>query len=131
MLYNNDRKKIPGLFQDECVDGEMLVISEYIGLRAKSYVNKMYNPVDKSYETKKKSKGVNRKHLKQRTDFDDYRKALNGEKIILSEIYGFKAKGLQTYSILQTKVALCGKDDKRILQENNRNTYAIGHYKIN
>ena len=30
-LYNCDRKKVPGLFQDECVnDGKMLIISEYV-----------------------------------------------------------------------------------------------------
>ena len=41
-LYNCDRKKVPGLFQDECVDGKMAIISEYIGLRAKSYSNNLF-----------------------------------------------------------------------------------------
>jgi hypothetical protein len=58
LLYNDDRKKTPGLFQDECVDGKMAVISEYIGLRAKSYVNKLYYVEDTDFELKKKSKGV-------------------------------------------------------------------------
>ena len=42
-LYHCDRKKVPGLFQDECVDVKTLVISEYVGLRAKSYANKLWD----------------------------------------------------------------------------------------
>ena len=57
-LYNCDRKKVPGLFQDECVDGKMAVISEYIGLRAKSYSNNLFYPSSEIYQAKKKSKGV-------------------------------------------------------------------------
>jgi hypothetical protein len=58
LLYNCDRKKVPGLFQDECVDGKMLVISEYVGLRAKSYANQLWCPEENDYHDKKKSKGV-------------------------------------------------------------------------
>jgi hypothetical protein len=47
-LYNCDRKKQVGLFQDECVEQKfgkpekMVIISEYVGLRSKLYSNKMY-----------------------------------------------------------------------------------------
>ena len=71
-LYNCDRKKVPGLFEDECVDGDMKVISEYIGLRAKSYVNKLYDVETFNFYDKKKSKGVANKHLQKYIHFDDY-----------------------------------------------------------
>ena len=87
----------------------------------------MYNPEEKNYQFKKKSKGINKKHLKQRTTIDNYLTALNGKKVILDNIYSFKAKGLQTYSIIGSKIALSGEDNKRILQDNKINTHAIGH----
>ena len=53
-LYNFDRKKVPGLFQDECVeDGNMMIISEYVGLRAKSYANKLWEVVSNENLDKK------------------------------------------------------------------------------
>ena len=55
-LYNQDRKKVPGLFQDECVDGKLAIISEYIGLRAKSYSNNLFYPTKEEYQCKKKVK---------------------------------------------------------------------------
>ena len=82
-LYNCDRKKVPGLFQDESVnDGKMLFISEYVGLRAKSYANKLWNVKSHEYQEKKKSKGVSTRHLEKRVDFDDYKDCLLNEKII-------------------------------------------------
>jgi hypothetical protein len=139
-LYNCDRKKIPGLFQDECVDGKFLVISEYVGLRAKSYSNKLYNTENNDFEEKKKSKGVSNKHLKKRIDFNDYKTCLFDETIITlgkdnndgkykDKIYSFVSHKLATYSVESGKIALSGKDDKRILMKDKIHTYAIGHYK--
>ena len=81
-LYNCDRKKVPGLFQDECVDGMMLIVSEYVGLRAKSYANKLWDVESTEYHDKKKSKGVSNRHLQKRIDFNDYKDCLLNEKII-------------------------------------------------
>ena len=75
-LYNCDRKKVPGLFQDECVDGKVLIISEYVGLRAKSYANKLWDVESIEYRDKKKSKGVSNRHLQKRIDFGDYKDCL-------------------------------------------------------
>ena len=145
-------------------DGKLLVISEYIGLRAKSYANKLYNVEEKQYEEKKKSKGVSNKHLKKRIDFNDYKECLFDEKVVtlgklnkfefinktqehykkyndcLNEIeynkyrkpiYSFVSNKLTTYSIESGKIALSGKDDKRILMKDKIHTYALGHYKTN
>lgn len=131
MLYNNDRKKVPGLFQDECVDGSLTVVSEYIGLRAKSYVNKLFYVEENEYDLKKKSKGVNSKHLKNRIGFEDYKNCLfHGINKSLDKMYAFRSKNMKTYSIQQSKICLSGNDDKRIIQEDKIHTLAIGHYKI-
>lgn len=159
-LYNCDRKKIPGLFQDECVDGKMMVISKYVGLRAKSYVNQLYEVEETDYnisydndmkispsnilypisfKDKKKSKGVPSKHIKNRVTFDDYKDCLDtGKDIKLGDetskpqhqeqIYTFISKQMTTYSILQSKIALSSRDDKRIPIDDIY-TLAIGHYK--
>ena len=53
-LYNDTRKKQVGLLQDECVDNKFVVISEYVGLRAKCYATKLYDVKDKCYSNEKK-----------------------------------------------------------------------------
>jgi hypothetical protein len=152
LLYNCDRKKIPGLFQDECVGDEMnkltgkyecnmKVISEYIGLRAKSYVNKLYDVENSGFYDKKKSKGVPNKHLQNRIHFNDYKDCVMDNKVIRlganaekpehqEKIISFISHNLKTYSIEQSKIALSSNDDKRIpMPENRLMTYAHGHYK--
>ena len=85
-LYNCDRKKVPGLFQDECVSGKMAIISEYVGLRAKSYSNNLYYPTNEEFKCKKKSKGVPSRHIKERVDFQDYKECLfNKESLFLDD----------------------------------------------
>lgn len=139
-LYNCDRKKVPGLFQDECTDGQLSVISEYVGLRAKSYANKLFVVEEQGYEFKKKSKGVARKHLEQRVGFEDYQECLfSGKSVRLGDtdgkenhhdkIYSFKSINMVTYSIEQSKVTLSSKDDKRIPMDDGIHTYAIGHFR--
>ena len=41
-----------------------------------------------------------------------------------------QSKDHNLYTTQMNKVALCGKDDKRYITENNINTLAIGRYKI-
>jgi len=131
LLFNNDRKKIPGLIQDECVDGKFVVISEYIGLRAKSYINKLYEPTENEYCEKKKSKGVSSIHLKKRIDFNDYNNCLFNEQVIkLDNITSFRSIGLQTYTVDMNKIALSFKDDKRVILDDKIHTLAYGHYNI-
>ena len=144
-LYNNDRKKVPGLFQDECVDpycyedkeknplwGKMSIISEYVGLRAKSYCNKLVFLNDSFInKEKKKSKGVPRRHIEKRINFQNYKECLFDKKIIkLDDIYSFRSLQLSTYSITQSKIALSYCDDKRHILDDGITTLAHGHYKI-
>jgi hypothetical protein len=146
-LYNYDRKKIPGLFQDESVEQKkdkpevMKIISEYVGLRAKSYSNNLYVIEDTKYICKKKSKGVPSRHIDKRVDFDDYKTCLfeqkniklgdeNGKVEHKEKIYSFRSFNLTTYSVEQSKVALSFADDKRYILEDKITTLALGHYRI-
>ena len=140
-LYNCDRKKVPGLFQDESVDGKMAIISEYVGLRAKSYSNQLYYPSSEEYIDKKKSKGVPSRHIDKRVDFSDYKTCLfdqkniklgdeNGKEEHREKIYSFRSFKLTTYSVEQSKIALSFADDKRYIMEDKITTLALGHYRI-
>ena len=141
-LYNCDRKKVPGLFQDECVDGKMAIISEYIGLRAKSYSNNLFFPSSEIYLAKKKSKGVPSRHISNRVSFDDYKNCLFDKTPLTlgcesskneehkGKIYSFRSLNLITYSIEQSKVALSSNDDKRFILPDNIHTLALGHHQI-
>ena len=56
---------------------KILIISEYVGLRAKSHANKLWDVDSVEYHDKKKSKGVSNHHR-----FGDYKGCLLNEKII-------------------------------------------------
>jgi len=131
LLYNNDRKKVPGYFQDESVDSEFLIISEYVGLRSKSYVNKIFNKDKNTYQSKKKAKGVPRIHLKKNIEFEDYKTCLTEKKNIkLSGIVRFQSHGLKTYTKEMSKIALSWDDNKRIPMGDKIHTFAHGHYSL-
>ena len=58
--------KIPGIYQDESIRKFMfLIIAAYVGMRANSYVNQLWNPALKKYTDKKKSKSVPSKHIEK------------------------------------------------------------------
>jgi hypothetical protein len=134
-------KKVMGLFQDESVDNHMVIISEYIGLRAKSYSNLLWNTAEQTYENKMKSKGTSKNHLKKRFDFEDFKDCLTNKKTISigknaikdkhkEKILSFISHNLQMYTVEQSKIVLSCNDNKRIpMEHNNLMTYAIGHYK--
>ena len=141
-LYNCDRKKQVGIFQDECVSGKMAVISEYVGLRAKCYANELYMLEKEKYVCKKKAKGVPTRHTDKRLSFEDYKNCRENKVIITlgdktaekeehrETISSFRSLKLTTYSIEQTKIALSGNDDKRYILPDNNHTLALGHYRI-
>ena len=129
-LFNDKRKKRVGLLQDECVDCEFVVISEYVGLRAKCYSTKLYDVKNKSYShEKKKCKGIKSWHAKKILTFDDYKECLTkNESHYVENIHSFRSINLHTQTISQKKKAFDNKDDKRIPIEGSFKTYAIGHY---
>ena len=120
-LYNDNRKKQVGLFQDESVDGSFVIISEYVGLRAKCYASKLYDPIKKCYlDDKKKCKGIKQCHVKKVLKFEDYKKCLfTNEPHFVENIHSFRSRKLHMQTISQKKKALDNKDHKRITIEDH------------
>lgn len=146
--FCNDRKKVPGTFTDETC-GE--VIEEFIALRAKSYAYKIVGQ-----EEKIKSKGIRGHVVKFHMTFEDHMKCLfwngtplqpdRGRELAVEQ---FKQTGcptneytpfrvnisLRSYkhemkTISTIKLALNRTDDKRVVLENQINTLAHGHFRI-
>jgi len=102
------------------------VITEFVGLRAKTY--DMEIEVGDSYEYKIAEKGVP-KH-KRHTSIEIYKDILINEKQNFIEFKRFASKKLDVYTMQQKKVALSNFDDKRYILNDGITTLAHGHYKI-
>ena len=50
----------------------MLIIGEYVGLRAKSYANELWDVESSEYHDERNFKGVSNRYLQKRIDFDDW-----------------------------------------------------------
>jgi len=71
-LQCNDNKKIPGKFKDE---SNGLIITDFIGLRAKMYSYKIYQSNDKH----NKAKGIKKSVVKKEISYDDYYRCIMGQ----------------------------------------------------
>ena len=101
------------------------IITEFVGLRAKSYNMKL--EVGDSNEYKLAEKGVPRhKQHKQIEIFEDI---LFNEKQNYIDFSRIGSKKLDVFTLPQKKVALSNFDDKRFILEDGTNTRAHGHYK--
>ncbi|XP_050066570.1 uncharacterized protein LOC126555726 [Aphis gossypii] len=146
--FCNDRKKIPGTFTDKTY-GE--AIEEFIALRAKSYAYKIVGQ-----EEKIKAKGIRGHVVKFHMTFEDHMKCLFWNGTLLQTDRGqelaveqFKQPGCPTNeytpftvnisfrsykhemkTISTIKLALNRTDDKRVVLENQINTLAHGHFRI-
>jgi len=117
-----------GKFKDE-LSGN--IMSKFIGLRAKSYYFDSWDPIKmKDISPKKKNKGTKNTVLENEITGDDYEKCIfKKEKKVIKQnlIQSYKHN---LYSITQEKIALSDEDDKRIIADDNINTFSYGHYKI-
>ena len=121
-LYSNENNKVIGKMKDE-TGGKPIV--EFVGLRAKLYA---YKTIDNIEE--KKAKGIKKKVVEQTINLKDYKRCLFEGKLVHRTMNIIQSKNHKVYTKEINKIALCGKDDKRYIQENNINTLALGHYKI-
>ena len=121
-LYSNENNKVIGKMKDE-TGGKPIV--EFVGLRAKLYT---YKTIDNIEE--KKAKGIKKKVVEQTINLEDYKRCLFEGKSANRTMNIIQSKNHKVYTKEINKIALCGKDDKRYIQENNINTLALGHYKI-
>ena len=115
------RKKL-GYFKDEC-NGQ--TISQFIGLKPKSYAFTIHG----EEEEQKKSKGVVKHKVKKELTYQNYHEALFQNK--KHEItYNFiRSRNHQLFSMSQVKQSLSNYENKRYYID-AFNSLPYGHYKL-
>ena len=122
--FSNDNKKVIGKFKDEANSKPII---EFCGHRAKMY----------TFLTEEKgktvAKGIKRNQI-QKIKMETFKRVLFGEtKEELKHTVSFnslRSTNHQMNSIRITKTGISALDDKRHILNDNVNTLALGHYKI-
>ena len=112
-------KKIIGLMKDE-LGGE--IITEFIALRPKTYSYLTDND-----KIDKKAKGMKKCVIKKMIKFDDYKKCLLNDEVVLKSQQRFITNKHDVYTEYANKIALSNDDDKRIVSSNKITSYPYGY----
>jgi hypothetical protein len=125
-LYDNANQMVIGKMKDEA-GGQIMV--DVVGLRAKMYSYKIFNPITNEFEETEKAKGIQHAAIKtfRHEDYVDQLENPHENRVVVRRIGHYFHINL-TYE--QSKRALCGFDDKRYLLPDLVDTLAHGHYKI-
>ena len=118
-LPTGKNKKVIGLMKDE-FGGE--IIAKFIALRPKTYSYLTDND-----KIDKKSKGTKKCIIKKMIKFDDYKKCLLNDKVILKSQQRFISNKHDVYTENINKIALSNNDDKRIVSSNKISSYPYGY----
>jgi hypothetical protein len=102
-LFSEDNKGVIGKFKIEQAEK---IITEFIALAPKKYNFQVYDPAEKKVvEEKKKAKGT-KKCVTKTLKSDEYKDALNEDKIVRKEQCVIQAKDNQLFTMKQNKLAL-------------------------
>ena len=112
-------KKVIGLMKDE-LGGE--IITEFIALRPKTYSYLTDND-----KIGKNAKGTKKCVIKKMIEFDDYKKCLLNDKVILKSQQRFISNKHDVYTEDVNKIALSNDDDERIVSPDNISSYPYGY----
>ena len=118
-LPTGNNKKVIGLMKDELGGG---VITEFVALRPKTY-----SYLTDDCEENKKAKGTTKCVIKRMIKFDDYKKCLLNDEVILKSQQRFKSKGHDVYTENVNKIALSSNDDKRLTASDKITSYPYGY----
>ena len=118
-LLIGKNKKVIGLMKDE-LGGK--IITEFIALRRKTY--SYFTDNDK---IDKKAKGTKKCVIKKMIKFDDYKKCLLNDKVILKSQQRFISTKHDVYTEDVNKIALSNDDDKRIVSSDKITSYPYGY----
>ena len=121
-LYSERNKKVLGKMKDESAEKPII---EFVGLRSKLYA------YTTDHQEEKRAKGISKAVVDKTLNIRDYRNALFNKEIIYRKMQTINSDMHTVHTNEINKIALCGKDDKRYILENNIDTLALGHYKIN
>ena len=114
-LPTGKNKKIIGLMKDE-LGGK--IITEFVTLRPKTY--SFFTDDGKE---DKKAKGTKKCVIKKKIKFNDYKKCLLDDEVILKSQQRFISKKHDVYTENINKIALSNNDDKRIVSSNKISSY--------
>ena len=102
------------------------IIEEFVGLRAKLYSCRMFDPEGVGKE-EKKCKGIKNAVIKKSITHEDYKRCLFSGTDRLRQIRIFRSKKHEVYTVEINKVALSSADDKRVVLDNKIDTLAHGY----
>ena len=118
-LPTGKNKKIIGLMKDE-LGGK--IITEFVTLRPKTY-----SFLTDDGKEDKKAKGTKKRVIKKKIKFNDYKKCLFSDELILRSQQRFISKKHDVYTENVNKIALSNNDDKRIVSSNKISSYPYGY----
>ena len=118
-LPTGKNKKIIGLMKDE-LGGK--IITEFVALRPKTY-----SFLTDDGKEDKKAKGTKKYIIKNKIKFNDYKKCLFNEELILESQQRFISKKHDAYTENINKIALSNNYDKRIVSSNKISSYPYGY----
>ena len=118
-LPTGKNKKIIGLMKDE-LGGK--IITEFVALRPKTYLF-----VTDDGKEDKKAKGTKKCIIKKMIKFNDYKKCLLYDEVILKSQQRFISKKHDVYTENINKIAPSNNDDKRIVSSNKISSYPYGY----
>ena len=118
-LPTGKNKKIIGLMKDE-LGGK--IITEFVTLRPKTY-----SFLTDDGKEDKKAKGTKKCVIKKMIKFNDYKKCLLNDEVMLQPQQRFISKKHDVYTENINKIALSNNDDKRIVLSNKTTSYPYGY----
>ena len=98
------------------------IITEFIALRPK-----IYSYLTDNDKIDKKAKGTKKCVIKKMIKFDDYKKCLLNDEIILKSQQRFISTKHDVCTEDVNKIALSNDDDKRIVSSNKITSYPYGY----
>ena len=109
------------MFKDEA-GGK--IIREFVGLRAKCYSIQI-----EEAKSIKKAKGT-KKNVTNFISHQNFKDVLFGRRFPPLENVSFRSHLHEIYTETVRKVALSAEDDKRVVMDDGRATFAIGHWRL-
>ena len=98
------------------------IITEFVTLRPKTY-----SFLTDDGKEDKKTKGTKKCVIKKMIKFNDYKKRLLNDEVMLKPQQRFICKKHDVYTENINKIALSNNDDKRIVSSNKITSYPYGY----
>lgn len=116
--------KTPGLMKDENAG---MIMTEYVGLRAKMYSYRIQKSSNVTIESKR-AKGVKKHIINNKLTFNDFLACITENTVYKGSQSLIRSNYHKVYTINQQKTFLDCGDDKRFILADGFSTLAWGHY---